>query len=209
MAQARRTIAKIGVEAFFYMVLVDNFVHADLHPGNILITTATSKQAAAAADKGPPTSDLSVCFIDAGIVTVLDDDARINFIDLFRAVAKGDGRHAGELMLERAKIKTCTNAPAFVAGMESVVGRVRKTNFRLSEVKIGEVLTDVLTLVQRHQVTISPEFTSLIMGIVILEGASCCMLVVFVRTCLSQQRVSAVNVTEGGSHVYGIRERSF
>ena len=193
MAQARRTIAKIGVEAFFYMVLVDNFVHADLHPGNILITTATSKQAAAA-DTGPPTSDLSVCFIDAGIVTVLDDDARINFIDLFRAVAKGDGRQAGELMLERAKIKTCTNAPAFVAGMESVVGRVRKTNFRLSEVKIGAVLTDVLTLVQRHQVTISPEFTSLIMGIVILEGASC-MFVVFVRTCLSQLLVTERGVT--------------
>ncbi|KAJ3194875.1 hypothetical protein HK101_001705 [Irineochytrium annulatum] len=32
------TIAEIGIRAFLKMLVVDNFVHADLHPGNILIT---------------------------------------------------------------------------------------------------------------------------------------------------------------------------
>jgi aarF domain-containing kinase len=33
----RRRLAKIGVNAFFRMLIYDNFVHADCHGGNILI----------------------------------------------------------------------------------------------------------------------------------------------------------------------------
>ena len=33
-------LTDLGVAAFFKMVLHDNFVHADLHPGNILVRPA-------------------------------------------------------------------------------------------------------------------------------------------------------------------------
>ena len=33
----RRQIADIGIAAFLKMLFVDNFVHGDLHPGNILV----------------------------------------------------------------------------------------------------------------------------------------------------------------------------
>ncbi|CAG8562031.1 3930_t:CDS:2 [Ambispora leptoticha] len=39
-----RTIADIGLKAFLHMLIFDNFVHADLHPGNILITFVKPKK---------------------------------------------------------------------------------------------------------------------------------------------------------------------
>ena len=33
----RKQIADIGIAAFLKMLFVDNFVHGDLHPGNILV----------------------------------------------------------------------------------------------------------------------------------------------------------------------------
>ncbi|KAG8012817.1 putative aarF domain-containing protein kinase 2, partial [Nibea albiflora] len=35
--EVKQRIAKIGIDTILKMVFVDNFVHADLHPGNILV----------------------------------------------------------------------------------------------------------------------------------------------------------------------------
>lgn len=35
--KTRRTIANEGVDMFLHMMFTDNFVHGDLHPGNILV----------------------------------------------------------------------------------------------------------------------------------------------------------------------------
>ena len=32
-----KDIADEGLDAFLHMVLIDNFIHADLHPGNIMV----------------------------------------------------------------------------------------------------------------------------------------------------------------------------
>src|SRR5690606_26594734 len=33
----QKEIANEGLDAFLHMVLIDNFIHADLHPGNIMV----------------------------------------------------------------------------------------------------------------------------------------------------------------------------
>lgn len=57
-------------------------------------------------------------------------------------------------MIERSEQKQCTDPAGFIDGMAEVVDGVQRTSFRLSEVRIGQVLTDVLNLVQRYQVGI-------------------------------------------------------
>src|SRR6202035_74752 len=38
-----KELADMGVDAFLHMLLIDNFVHADLHPGNIMVRFYKSK----------------------------------------------------------------------------------------------------------------------------------------------------------------------
>ena len=44
LERQKRAVAVAGVRAFFQMVLRDNFVHADLHPGNIFVRGWQGKQ---------------------------------------------------------------------------------------------------------------------------------------------------------------------
>ena len=64
----------LGLGAFLQMLLWDNFVHADLHPGNIFIELSPKNNQESSHDirealkcKHVP----QICFIDAGLVTEL------------------------------------------------------------------------------------------------------------------------------------------
>lgn len=88
-----RQLARMGLQAFLKMVFVHNFVHGDLHPGNLMVGRRE--------DNGGP----RLVMLDAGIVCELDQHDRKNFIDLFYAVVVGDGEQAGRLMIERVRTK--------------------------------------------------------------------------------------------------------
>jgi len=55
----RRILARPLLQAFLKMVFIDNFVHSDLHPGNVLVKVCDDK------------SSHDIVFLDAGIVTRL------------------------------------------------------------------------------------------------------------------------------------------
>ena len=152
----KKLLADIGVRAFLKMVLVDNYVHGDLHPGNILVQRAT-------ADKQP-----SLVFLDAGLVVELSERDRLNFLQVFQAVAQKDGRKVGQLMLDQARTHNCKDREAFLVGMEQVVNVV--DTFSLGKIRIGSVLSDVLFLVRENEVQLESAFTTLVLSIVLLEG---------------------------------------
>ena len=143
------------VKSFLKMVLIDNFVHGDLHPGNILLQTD---------EKG----ENSLVYLDAGLVVELNGRDRKNFLNVFQAVSDRNGRRVGMLMLEQAKNHNCDDPEAFLRGMESVVNNVE--HFKLSEVKIGSVLSEVLNLVRKNQIQLDSAFTNLVLSIILLEG---------------------------------------
>lgn len=84
-------LARMGLQAFLNMVFLNNFVHGDLHPGNLMVGQRD--------DSG----EECLIFLDAGIVCELDRHDRTNFLDLFHAVVVGNGTLAGSLMIERVR----------------------------------------------------------------------------------------------------------
>jgi len=153
-------LAHRGVEAFFTMVLRHNFVHADLHPGNILIS----------AQDGQP---LRIGFVDAGLATELSSRDQANFKRLFRALGMGDGRLAARLMLENATEQQCEDVDGFERGMERIlqgVGLGGPGSFNLEALRIGDVLLELTNLVRQHRVKVEPNFTTVVTAIIILEG---------------------------------------
>ena len=174
-------LARVGLKAFLKMVLQDNFVHADLHPGNILVlpgVASVPSNGGGGGDGGGDVGqggegDVRLGFVDAGLVVELSAADRANFLALFAAIARGDGERAGELMLSRATEERCADPHAFKQGMKTLIGRVRageRGAFNLSNVRIGDVLLDVTSLVRTHSVKADPSFTTLVMAIVVLEG---------------------------------------
>ena len=215
----QREIADEGLDAFLHMLLLDNFIHADLHPGNIMVRFYKPTQphlpyARPAKDlqqnhvdpSTPPDASLidetetvlsrlrphlknqsawtkaladidaegyrpQLIFIDTGLVTELNATNRQNFLDLFRAVAEFDGYKAGHLMVERCRQPDAViDKEVFALKMQHLVLAVKGRTFALGNIKIGDVLSEVLSMVRTHHVRMEGDFVNVVISILLLEG---------------------------------------
>ena len=181
------------IDSFLKMMILDNFTHADLHPGNIFVRFVKTGNNINEFDTDNLTKELDelkpeelsvklndlvgqkyvpqLCFIDAGLVTELDDQNRFNFISLFNALAQFDGYKAGELMIERSKTpETAINKELFKIKVERLVSKVKERTFTLGSVSIGDLLDRMLGMVRSHHVRMEGDFVSIVVAILILEG---------------------------------------
>eukprot|EP00026_Physarum_polycephalum_P006512 Phypoly_transcript_06556.p1 GENE.Phypoly_transcript_06556~~Phypoly_transcript_06556.p1 ORF type:complete len:278 (+),score=21.15 Phypoly_transcript_06556:911-1744(+) len=150
-------LASMGFNAYLKMMLIDNFTHSDLHPGNILVRQA-------------PLGQPQLVFLDVGLVTELSPRDRINFMELFEAVVRGDGRHGAELMVKSATDSQCQGEclEHFKDEMGKIFAEVQTRS--LAEVRVGQLLSNVLTTVRNHHVKVESNFATLVMGTMVLEG---------------------------------------
>ncbi|KAI8626006.1 ABC1 family protein [Xylariaceae sp. FL1651] len=209
----QRDIAHEGLDAFLRMLLIDNFVHADLHPGNIMVRFYQTQQPnlnlrghndhSQLQSQGQPDVTEQVLarlrpfrgkkdaaaweaelnkidaegfrpqliFIDTGLVTELNATNRKNFLDLFRAVAEFDGYKAGHLMCERCRQpEAVIDKEVFALKMQHLVISVKSRTLALGNVKIGEILQQVLDMVRSHHVRLEGDFVNVVISILLLEG---------------------------------------
>lgn len=197
------------------MLLLDNFVHADLHPGNIMVkffkpttksilqsfwdrlfdkpevdpATIHSKVSVEIAHKLRSLShnqpewlaelerldaegyQPEIVLLDTGLVTELNEVNRRNFIDLFRAIAEFDGYKAGKLMVERCKTpELVLDEETFALKIQHLVLSVKSRTFTLAQIRISDVLSEVLKAVRTHHVRMEGDFINTVLSILLLEG---------------------------------------
>jgi aarF domain-containing kinase len=153
----KKKLAILGLDAILKMTFLDNFIHADLHPGNLIVR-----------DKG--NGELELSMIDAGIVAKLLPEDRKNFIELFDAVIKNDGKRVGRLMIERSRGKVCINEDGFMKELDDVVKEVHQSGLSLGRIGIGPLLQKVLVACYNHGVKIESRFAIVIIALGISEG---------------------------------------
>ncbi|KAK5125615.1 hypothetical protein LTR85_011889 [Meristemomyces frigidus] len=209
----QKEIANEGLDAFLHMLLIDNFIHADLHPGNIMVrfykpepfdvgmklTTLKGRPKANPSTSKDVTEDVlerlrpyrdqkgawtetlteidkegyrpQLIFIDTGLVTELNEENRKNFLDLFKAVAEFDGYKAGRLMTERCRQPDAViDKEVFALKMQHLVLGVKSQTFALGNIKIGDILNEVLGMVRGHHVRLEGDFVNVVLSILLLEG---------------------------------------
>lgn len=204
----QQEIAEEGLDAFLHMLLIDNFVHADLHPGNIMVRFYKPEKLSLAFGRQKPSSPTNstdvteevlerlrphrnrpeawvaqlaqidqegyrpqLIFIDTGLITTLNQTNRTNFLDLFKAVAEFDGYRAGHLMVERCRQPEVVIDPeVFALKMQHLVLGVKSSTFALGNIKIGDVLHQVFTMVRGHHVRMEGDFVNVLISILLLEG---------------------------------------
>ncbi|KAM5170867.1 putative aarF domain-containing protein kinase 2 [Mantella aurantiaca] len=181
--QIKQRIASLGVNMLLKMVFVDNFVHADLHPGNILVQGTeefTSRQAEQTTlvdmcdtlivNVRPSRCPLRLVLLDAGIVAQLQERDLENFRSVFTAVVLGQGETVAELILHHARANQCTDVESFKSQMAELVHEARKSTVSLGKLHVALLLSQVFRLLMKHKVKLESNFASIVFAIVVLEG---------------------------------------
>uniref|UniRef100_A0A8B9NNW0 AarF domain containing kinase 2 n=1 Tax=Accipiter nisus TaxID=211598 RepID=A0A8B9NNW0_9AVES len=166
-----------------FEVFVDNFVHADLHPGNILVQglahvgTSCKEQTAIVdlcdtlvVEVQPPLRQLCLVLLDAGIVAELQSTDMQNFRAVFTAVVQGQGERVAELILHHARANQCQDIERFKAEMAELVTKVRSNTIALGKLQVANLLSNVFKLLMTHKVKLESNFASIIFAIMVLEG---------------------------------------
>lgn len=157
-------LAHIGTHALLKMLLVDNFVHADMHPGNILVRVSNKK----APQKGIFKSKPHVIFLDVGMTAELSKKDRVNLLEFFKAVALRDGRSAAEYTLKLSKQQNCPNPAAFI--MEVEKSFMLWGSAKGDSIHPADCMQQLLEQVRRHRVNIDGNVCTVMVTTLVLEG---------------------------------------
>lgn len=157
--ELQEKVGKLCLDAFLKMLFKDNFIHADLHPGNIHVRVQK---------EGAP----ELVLLDAGLSVTLSPEDRRNFVEVFHALATNNGREAGRLMVERTPgdRSLVRDEEAFIEGVSKLVSQVWDGGLMLGKVRLGQVFSDMLSLACDHRVQLETGFVTVATSIIVIEG---------------------------------------
>lgn len=171
-----------GLDVYLKMLLVDNLLHSDLHPGNIMVNfhrgvpAKDSSGPLAMVPHDPTISHkrlrrmLGICLVDAGMVAQLSDEESSTFIGLLASLGEGNGRDAALFALRfsienNLDEETCE---AFASDMEALFAeRCRGYG---TDVDVGHVLRGVLGLIRKYHIRIDANFATLVVNCLCVES---------------------------------------
>ncbi|XP_013885324.1 uncharacterized aarF domain-containing protein kinase 2 [Austrofundulus limnaeus] len=190
--EVKQKIARIGVDTLLKMVFVDNFVHGDLHPGNILVhcqkplagfpdstsvpvdhhgkTTLTDLWDTVVVSVRPDPCPVQLVLLDAGIVAQLSDYDLANFKAVFTAVVLHQGERVAELILHHARANECKDVALFKKEMSELVDHAVSNTLSLEKIQVSDLLSKVFSLLIKHKVKLESNFASIVFAIMVLEG---------------------------------------
>jgi len=148
-------LARDGVTIFFTQVFRDGFFHADMHPGNIMVSTA------------PETFGRYIS-LDFGIVGSLTAVDKEYLAQNFTAFFRRDYKRVAELHIESGWVPRDTR----VNELEEAIRAVCEPYFDrpLKEISLGMVLLRLFQTSRRFQVEIQPQLVLLQKTLLNIEG---------------------------------------
>ena len=148
-------LARDGVTIFFTQVFRDGFFHADMHPGNIMVSLA------------PATFGRYVS-LDFGIVGTLTEFDKEYLAQNFTAFFRRDYKRVAELHIESGWVPPETR----VDELESAIRAVCEPYFDrpLKEISLGMVLMRLFQTSRRFNVEIQPQLVLLQKTLLNIEG---------------------------------------
>lgn len=182
------------------MMLMDNLIHSDLHPGNILVRLTpplglvgalyscldTIKASDAVSNVVRARIDLlqqrwlqpQMVLLDVGMATELTDEDQTNMIGLFQSFAAMNGRACGEWTLRfSGATQQCPDPEGFKNAMEAAFDELRRLDEGASWEDTAfknsaDTLGHVLELVRQHKVSLPGHICAVVVTTLVLEGWS-------------------------------------
>ena len=144
-------LSRMGVEIFFMQVFRDGFFHADMHPGNILVSPEGRYIA-----------------LDFGIMGTLTDIDKNYLAQNFLAFFRRDYRRVAQAHVEAGWVPPGTRVDEFEAAIRSVCEPIFDKPLR--EISFGKVLLRLFQTAQRFNLEVQPQLVLLQKTLLNIEG---------------------------------------
>lgn len=150
-----KALAERGVEIFFTQVFRDSFFHADMHPGNIFVSTRA------------PWSPQYIA-VDCGIVGSLTDEDQDYLARNLIAFFKRDYRKVAQLHIDSGWVPAETKVNDFEAAIRTVCEPIFEKP--LKDISFGQVLLRLFQTARRFNMEIQPQLVLLQKTLLNIEG---------------------------------------
>jgi ubiquinone biosynthesis protein len=147
----KKKLVKILVLGFFHQAYDRGFFHADMHPGNLILT-----------------KDGKIALIDFGIIGILDRKIRIAITQIFINFLKRDYRRVAELHLEAGLVPEDTDLDEF--SLYSRILGESITDKKVSEVPLILIFTKLIEMIQKYNMKTNENLLLLQKTITLIEG---------------------------------------
>ncbi len=147
----RRQLIERAVAAIAQMVFVDGFVHADPHPGNLLVE-----------------ADGRIGLIDFGMACVIDEQLREQITDLFLALARNDPDRIGAALIKLSVARGSVDREKLRGDLAQYIAMYRGR--AIGELEMGPLISRLLAILRNHRLQLQPEMVILLKMLLMVEG---------------------------------------
>lgn len=147
----RHTLARTTRETIFKMCFEHGFLHADLHPGNMLVTDA----------------DELVLF-DVGLAKLLHEDVLIQFIDMSKCLSMGTADDVVAHMRRFHEYLGDVDWDRLRADVDALSSRFRAQD--IAQLEYGDLLNDMFALGRRYKVRPVTDMTLVFVAMITAQG---------------------------------------
>ena len=150
-AQRKAKLAETVRMTMFKMCFEDGFVHADLHPGNMVVQ-----------------DDDTLVIFDAGLAKLLHEDVLIQFIDMSKCLAMGT---PDDLVAHLKRFHTYLGTVDWEALRAEVAVFAAKFRAKdLAKLEYGELITDMFAIGRKYHVHPVPDMMLVFVALITAQG---------------------------------------
>ncbi|MEP6568528.1 MAG: AarF/UbiB family protein [Acidobacteriota bacterium] len=167
------TLARELFRAYLKQILLDGFVHADPHPGNVLLT-----------------DDDQIALLDLGMVARLLPGFRDNVLRLLLAISEGRGEEAAEVTIRMGEPKARFDRTEFTKRIANLVAE--NSDASLSRLNAGNVALEITKISADCWFRMPSEFAMVAKALLNLDRSVFTLDPAFEPTAIIRQRAMEI-----------------
>ncbi|MBQ8016734.1 MAG: AarF/ABC1/UbiB kinase family protein [Methanobrevibacter sp.] len=144
----KKKIADYGVKSYFKQIMIDGFFHADPHPGNLIVT-----------------EDNKLCYIDEGMMGILNETFKSNLAELILLLLSGNTDNIMNQLIYMGIITPAQNTPELKEDVNDLLNLYYGADLK----NMDGLMEDLLNAMVKNNVILPREFVMIGRGIALIE----------------------------------------